>query len=147
MTRLTPLVYFLIAILLMPALHLLLPLGRLVAFPWRLLGMLPLMAGIILNLLADRSFKQHKTTVKPCEKPSALVTDGVFRLSRHPMYLGMVLILAGIAILLGSVTPWFILLALAALYEACFVGTEECMLEETFGAAYRAYKKQVRRWI
>jgi protein-S-isoprenylcysteine O-methyltransferase Ste14 len=109
--------------------------------------MLPLMIGIILNLLADRSFKQHKTTVKPCEKPSALVTDGVFRLSRHPMYLGMVLILAGIAILLGSVMPWFILLALVAFFEVRFVRMEECMLEQTFGAAYRAYKKRVRRWI
>jgi protein-S-isoprenylcysteine O-methyltransferase Ste14 len=147
MTRLTPLTYFLIAILLMPALHLLLPLGRIVAFPWRLLGILPLTVGIILNLLADRSFKRRKTTVKPREKPSALVTDGIFRLSRHPMYLGMVLILAGIAILLGSVTPWFILLALVALFQVRFVRMEECMLEQTFGAAYRAYKKRVRRWI
>jgi protein-S-isoprenylcysteine O-methyltransferase Ste14 len=147
MKRASPLVFFLIAILLTVALHFLLPFRELIAFPWRLAGLLPLLVGLILNVLADRSLKRHKTTVKPWEKSTALVTDGVFRLSRHPMYLGMVLMLAGVAILLGSLTPWCVLLALVLLFEARFITAEESVLEGSFGEAYRAYKKQVRRWI
>lgn len=49
---------------------------------------------------------QAGTTVKPFQESTALITDGVFRLSRNPMYLGFVLVLTGIATLLGSLTPW-----------------------------------------
>jgi protein-S-isoprenylcysteine O-methyltransferase Ste14 len=147
MKRLSPLAFLLIAILLAVALHLLLPFRELIAFPWRLAGLLPLLLGLILNVLADRSLRRHMTTVKPWEKSTALVTDGVFRLSRHPMYLGMVLMLAGVAILLGSLTPWSAFLALVLVFEARFITAEESALEGTFDEAYRAYKKQVRRWI
>jgi protein-S-isoprenylcysteine O-methyltransferase Ste14 len=145
--RLLPPVYFLIAILLGVALHFALPLRIVIPLPWSLLGVWPLLLGIILNVLADRSLKRHETAVKPFEPSRALVTDGVYRVSRHPMYLGMVLILAGIAVLLGSLTPWFILLLLAVVLDARFIRIEESMLEETFGEAYRAYRKRARRWI
>ncbi len=97
--------YFLLSILLVLALHFFLPVIQLVIFPWNLFGLVLLSAGIYLNLAADRSFKKHQTTVKPREKPASLVTNGAFRISRNPMYLGMVLILAGLSILLGSFTP------------------------------------------
>jgi protein-S-isoprenylcysteine O-methyltransferase Ste14 len=142
-----PPVCFLIAILLTVTLHFLLPFRELIPFPWRLLGILPLVLGIILNVLADRSLKWHKTTVKPFVSSRVLVTEGVFRVSRHPMYLGMILSIAGIAVLLGSLTPWFILLLLAVLLDARFIRIEESMLEETFGEAYRRYRKQARSWI
>lgn len=67
--------------------------------------MFPLIFGVALNISADRMFKQHKTTVKPFEESTSLVTDGVFRFSRNPMYLGMVLILSGVVLLAGSTTP------------------------------------------
>ena len=63
--------------------------------------MVPLALGIALNLAADNSFKRYKTTVKPVENSTVLITAGVFRLSRHPMYLGFVLILVGITLLMG----------------------------------------------
>jgi protein-S-isoprenylcysteine O-methyltransferase Ste14 len=147
MKRLSPPGYFLISILLAVALHFLLPLRELVPSPWKLTGLLPMLLGIILNILADQSLKRRKTTVKPFDLSRALVTEGVFRVSRHPMYLGMILIVAGIAVLLGSLTPWFILPPLAILLDARFIRIEESMLEETFGEAYRRYKKQARRWI
>jgi protein-S-isoprenylcysteine O-methyltransferase Ste14 len=147
MKKLSPLAYLLFAILLSVALNLLLPFRELIPFPWRLVGLVPLLVGIILNLLADRSLKRHKTTVKPFEPSRVLVTEGAFRVSRHPMYLGMILITAGIAALLGSLTPWFILPLLAVLLDAGFIKIEESMLEETFGEAYKAYKQHVRRWL
>jgi protein-S-isoprenylcysteine O-methyltransferase Ste14 len=138
---------FLIAILLTVALRLLLPFRELIPLPWRLVGLVPLLVGIMLNILADRSLKRHKTTVKPFEASRVLVTEGVFRVSRHPMYLGMILITAGIAVLLGSLTPWFILPLFALFLDARFIRIEESVLEATFGEAYRGYKKQARRWI
>ena len=145
--RLSPLAYLLVAILLTVALHLLLPFRELIPFPWRLVGLLPILLGIILNVLADRSLKRHETTVKPFAVSRTLVTEGVYRVSRHPMYLGMVLIIAGIAALLGSLAAWLILPLLAVLLDARFVRIEESMLAETFGEAYRRYRQQARRWI
>jgi protein-S-isoprenylcysteine O-methyltransferase Ste14 len=147
MKRLLPPAYFLIAILLTVALHFLLPLRGLIPFPWRLVGLAPLFLGIVLNVLADRALKRYQTTVKPFELSRVLVTEGVFRVSRHPMYLGMALIIAGIAALLGSLSPWLVLPLFALLLEVRFVRTEESMLEASFGKAYQSYRKRARRWI
>jgi protein-S-isoprenylcysteine O-methyltransferase Ste14 len=147
MKRPLPPAYFLIAVLLTVALHFLMPFRELIPFPWRLVGLVPLLFGIILNVLADQALKQHQTTVKPFEPSRVLVTEGVFQVSRHPMYLGMTLIIAGIVVLLGSLTPWFILPLFAVLLDARFIRTEESMMEGTFADAYRRYKKQARRWI
>ena len=147
MKKILPPTYFLAAIVSMVALHFLLPLRKPISFPWRLLGLAPLTAGIILNILADRAFKIHRTTVKPFEKSTTLVTEGIFRVSRHPMYLGMILIVAGIGVLVGSATPWLVVILLAILFDRFFIKTEEQILEETFGDLFREYRKHVRRWI
>ena len=99
-----PPVYLFLSIVGMVALHFLLPVARVVAFPWNILGAIPLAFGIALDLIADRAFKKVETTVKPFEQSTALVTTGVYRIGRHPMYLGMVLILLGLAVLLQSLT-------------------------------------------
>ena len=147
MTTILPPIYFLAAIALTIALHFLFPVATFIPFPWRFAGLLPIAAGIALNLAADRQFKRRNTTVKPFQKSSALVTDGAFRWSRNPMYLGMVLVVAGIAIIEGSVTPWIVVAALAVLLERLFILREEQMLQETFGAVFQQYKKRVRRWL
>jgi len=147
MKTILPPTYFLAAVVLIVAVHFLLPLGRLIVFPWLLVGLVPLAAGIVLNLLADRSFKRYGTTVKPFGKSSALVTHGAFDLSRNPMYLGMILILAGIAVLTGSAAPWLIVAATAILFDRVFIVPEQRMLEETFGVEFLEYKQRVRRWI
>ncbi len=131
----------------MALLHLLLLVSQIVSFPWNLLGLVPLVGGITLNLVADAAFKKVRTTVKPFEKPSALITSGVFRISRHPMYLGMALILLGIAILMGSLFPLSVVAVFCILMELVFVRMEERMLEEQFGPAWIAYKQKIRKWI
>ena len=108
---------------------------------------MPLGLGILLNLLADKTFTRNKTTVKPFEKSTTLVTGGVFCISRHPMYLGMVLILFRLAILLGKLTPFLIPFLYVPLMNTVYIGTEERMLEETFGDRWLEYKSKVRRWI
>jgi len=142
-----PPVYLFVAILLMAAAHFLVPLATLIPFPWTISGLLPLAAGVGLILAADRQFKQFKTTVKPFEVSSALITAGVFRWSRNPMYLGMVLTVAGIAVFVGSATPWIVVVLIAVLLHRRFVLVEERMLAETFGAQFETYKRSVRRWL
>jgi protein-S-isoprenylcysteine O-methyltransferase Ste14 len=131
----------------MAALHFLFPVKKIMVFPSNFLGAIPLAMGIVFNLIADRALKKHKTTVKPFEKSTVLITNGAFRVSRHPMYLGFVLILTGIAIFMGSLTPYLVIVAFAVLMDAVFIRTEETMLEETFGEAWLDYKGRVRRWI
>ena len=142
-----PPTYFLAAIVLAVALHFVLPGWQLLGFPWRLLGLLPLFVGIGFNLLADQTFKKHNTTVRPFEQSSALVTTGVFCITRNPMYLGMALILCGIALLLGSASPFAVVVVLPILFDRKFITAEEAMLDETFGDHFREYRNRVRKWI
>ena len=147
MTKILPPTYLLIAIALMTAAHFVLPIWLVVAFPWRFAGVLPLVAGIYLNLAADRQLKLQGTTVKPLERSTTLVTDGVFAWTRNPMYLGMALILAGIAALSGSFSPWVIVVAFVILMDRVFIQREERQLDEVFGVTCSQYRSRVRRWL
>ena len=142
-----PPVYLFLAIAVMIFLHFLLPGTKVLGLPWNLLGVLPLALGIAINLVADKSFKRHETTVKPLEDSTSLITTGVFRLTRHPMYLGFVLILLGIAVLMGSFTPYVVVLVFAIFMDTVFIKYEEKKLEETFGEVWSEYKQKVRRWV
>ena len=145
--NITPPVYLFVAIVAMVVLHFLFPGIKFIVYPWNLFGLLPLAIGIIINLVADKSFKEHATTVKPLEASTSLVTTGLFGITRNPMYLGFVLILSGIAILLGSLTPYVVVLVFVIFIDTVFIKYEEKKLEETFGQAWLEYRKKVRRWI
>jgi protein-S-isoprenylcysteine O-methyltransferase Ste14 len=144
--RILPPTYFLVSIVVMFGLHLLLPLSTLIKFPWNLISLIPLSFGSLLNIIADRDFKKAGTSVKPFEESSVLITSGVFRLSRNPMYLGMVLMLVGEAILLGSFSPYIIVIVFALLMHFVFIIPEEKALEARFGKDYLAYKRYVQQW-
>ncbi|MBN1477819.1 isoprenylcysteine carboxylmethyltransferase family protein [Candidatus Sumerlaeota bacterium] len=137
---------FLGALILMVALHFGFPLRTLLPFPHGLWGLAPLAIGILLNGLADHAFKRVGSTVKPFEESTQLITDGVFGLTRHPMYLGMTLILLGVAGLLGSATPFLALIPFVWVING-FMAMEERKMEATFGQAYREHMRRVRRWI
>ncbi len=145
--RLLPPTYFLASLVLMAACAFALPIAPLLSWPWRATGVVPIAAGVLLNLAADRALKDLGTTVKPFERSSALATNGVFRLSRNPKYLGMVLILIGAAMLLGVLSPFFVAAGFAAIIETRFIPAEERMLAETFGDAWTAYCGRTRFWL
>lgn len=144
--RIMPPTWLVAAVLVMVALHFLLPVAKIVPWPYRCLGVPLLAAGAVLNVWSDQMFKKAKTTVKPFERSSRLITEGPYRFSRHPMYLGMVLILVGLGVVLGSVSPWVVVPAFVCV-AVRFVAVEEKAMEETFGQAYRDYRKRVRRWL
>ena len=95
------------------------------------------------------AFKKAQTTVNPLapNRSTAVVSTGVYRITRNPMYLGMALILLGLALYLAS--PWALLgpLVFAAFITRFQIQPEERALTARFGAAYTAYCTQVRRWL
>lgn len=145
--KILPPTYLLVAIILILLLHFTFPVATFVLNPLNLIGLLPLLIGVALNLLADRDFKRFQTTVKPYEESATLLTEGVYRYSRHPMYLGFVLTLLGFSLLLGSISPYVVVLIFAILMEIVFIRVEETMLSETFPEEWRQYKSRVRKWI
>jgi protein-S-isoprenylcysteine O-methyltransferase Ste14 len=147
MRRPLPPTYLLIALVAIGALHLLLPGPQLLDWPWRGLGVLPVGLGVWLNLWADRLFARRQTTVRPFQDSTALVTDGPYRVTRHPMYLGMLLIVLGTALLAGSTVPLAVVVGMWWLLATTFVIPEETAMRRQFGAQYDAYARRVRRWL
>lgn len=145
--RVIPPVYFLAALLLMVGLHLAVPIRQVVQYPYRYGGLAFVLGGILLAFWAVRLFGLAGTPIKPFEQASALVVRGPYRLTRNPMYLGMVTVLVGIALLLGTLSPAIIIPLFAALLHVRFIRAEEAALERTFGARYRDFKGRVRRWL
>ncbi|WP_422072683.1 methyltransferase family protein [Tranquillimonas rosea] len=120
-----------------------------VAWPgWgRPLGGLLIATGLALMLAAVLEMRRRRTTPLPHLMPSALVRTGVFRVSRNPIYLGDLLLLAGAGLALGS---WLALLAvpvLAWLLDRRFIRPEEERLRTAFGHDFERYRAGVRRWI
>jgi protein-S-isoprenylcysteine O-methyltransferase Ste14 len=146
-TKIMPPTWMLIAIIAMLVLNFLLPVAKVIPMLWNLSGLVFLALGITLNLIADRAFQRAGTTIKPYQESSNLVTSGVFQVSRNPMYLGMVLILIGVAVLLRSLSPLLVVIPFAVLIDQIYIRVEEQMLTEKFGAKWQAYKAQTRRWL
>lgn len=145
--KVLPPTYLLLSITLMVGLHFFVPGAKLIPFPWTLAGLLPVIIGVAIAVVASNMFSQVKTTIKPYEESGFLVTDGTFRFSRNPMYLGMVLVLIGVATFLGTLTPYLVIPVFFFLITTIFIRVEEKMLEEKFGQAYLDYQRHVRRWI
>ncbi len=142
-----PPTYFAALLLISLATHHLFPEPKVIEPPYAYLGLLAIVFGVVLNLWTDSLFKNSKTTVKPQKMPTSLLISGPFRISRHPMYLGMASILLGEAVVLGSVATFAFPLIFAVMMEALFISKEEENLERAFGEEYLDYKRSVRRWI
>jgi protein-S-isoprenylcysteine O-methyltransferase Ste14 len=105
--------------------------------------------GMSLGVMGVTQFRKAQTTPNPqaLEKVSSLVTSGIYRYSRNPMYLGLVLILLGWAFYLSHFLA-FVLLPVFILYMTRFqIQPEEQMMARKFGKTYQAYLNKVRRWI
>lgn len=107
------------------------------------------LAGAAIALAANLEFKRARTTINPFkpEDSSALVTSGIYRFTRNPMYVGLTLVVLGWAAFLCSV--WALLGPVAlVLYLSRFqIAPEERVLAAKFGAAYAEYTARVRRWL
>jgi protein-S-isoprenylcysteine O-methyltransferase Ste14 len=107
------------------------------------------LVGIAVAAFGVAQFVRAKTTVNPL-KPggvSALVTSGVYRFTRNPMYTGMLFFLAGVALAFSHLAAFAALPAFLIYMNRFQISPEEAALSRTFGPAYAAYRQRVRRWL
>jgi protein-S-isoprenylcysteine O-methyltransferase Ste14 len=145
--RALPPVFLLAALIAMEVLHAFWPVARLISPPFTYLGWILFAAGIAAAAWVKLRFDRVGTPLKPYQVPEHLVTDGLFAYSRNPVYVGMISGLAGIVVVLGTLTPILVVPAFAIVIRTRFIAVEERMLEERFADAYRDYAKRVHRWI
>lgn len=107
------------------------------------------LVGVAVAAFGVAQFVRAKTTVNPL-KPggvSALVTSGVYRFTRNPMYVGMLFILAGVALAFSHPAAFAVLPAFLIYMNRFQISPEEAALSRTFGPHYAAYRQRVRRWL
>lgn len=147
--KVPPVAVLLVAVLLLAAGHWLLP-GLSLSLPGQVSAALLFgLAGIVPGIQAVVEFIARKTTVNPMEpeKATTLVTDGIYRFSRNPMYLGLLCLLLAFALFWGTLTV-IVVAPLFVWYMTEFqIKPEEDSLRQVFGAEYEAYLSDVRRWI
>ena len=105
------------------------------------------LAGFAMMLRAWWLFKADGTAICPTHTPSSLVTRDIFTLSRNPMYLGMIMMLAALALLFGTLPFYVVLVIFAAILDRIFCPYEERQLQQQFGERFASYRSRVGRWI
>lgn len=147
MQRLLPPIVFVIAALSMWALHACAPVATLVPSPLNWAGLILIVCGLAAARWGAVTFRRIGTEIMTFGRPDRLVTHGLFRYTRNPIYLGFVIALAGLAMTLGSVTTLIPVLGFFLLADRWYVPFEERRLLETFGPSYEQYASTVRRWL
>jgi protein-S-isoprenylcysteine O-methyltransferase Ste14 len=145
--KIVPPLWLLLAVIAMTLLHFLWPIARILAPPYSYVGAVFIVAGLYIAGSSAHLFTKAGTPVVPFERSTALVTDGFYRYTRNPMYVGLTSILLGAWLLLGTLSPLFPLVAFVWIITTNFIRGEERFLEELFGDEYRNYKRRVRRWV
>ena len=121
-----------------------------IALPWRAVFILIFFGvGLVIFLAGVLTFRQAKTTVNPLtpEVTTTIVTSGIYRFTRNPMYLGFLLILGGWAFYLCNLLAFAILPLFVWYINRFQIVPEERVLGAKFSDAFTAYKSSVRRWL
>lgn len=145
--KIVPPVYLLLTLILMGSFHFFMPIAFIIPAPVSYAGAVFVVLGIAVACTAAWRFRKAGTPVMPFEPSTALVTGGMYNYTRNPMYLGMVLLLIGVAVLFGSLGAWLPVPFFIWVIQANFIRGEERFLESIFGEQYLEYKRRVRRWL
>lgn len=119
------------------------PLGEVLVWPgWALIA-----AGIAVAVWSAVSFRRARTTIVPHQSPSALVDTGPYRFSRNPIYVADLVILAGVALVLGTPPALILLVPFQQVLLRLFILPEEAVLTRELGQPYVDFTAKVRRWL
>jgi protein-S-isoprenylcysteine O-methyltransferase Ste14 len=147
-SRLLPPRLFLLSIVFMVVLDRFVPIVDFVPFPVNLAaGFLLLVAGVGGSWRGSAMFARVRTNIHPFRDPQTMVTDGLFRISRNPMYLGFLVALIGVWLMLGSLTPLLVVIMFFLVIDTRFIPYEESRMRQVFGQAYEQYTRRTRRWL
>lgn len=113
---------------------------------WKIADLL-IVAGILLSVWGIATFRSAQTSIIPNRSASRLVTSGPYRFTRNPMYTGLAMAYAGIALLIGSYWPFILLVVVLLIILRLVILPEERYLAQAFGAEYAGYCARVRRWV
>lgn len=112
-----------------------------------LLGGVIVLAGLVVSFASAGLFLRRGTAIIPYKPATSLVTSGIYRWTRNPMYVSLALIYAGLAVLLNSLPALVLLPLVLATIQLQVIAREEAYLERAFGDDYLVYKNRVRPWI
>lgn len=145
-----PPILFLGAVLLGYVLTLLLPIGPGLAKPNGVgltVGVVFVVAGFVLAVFPARRFRKAGTSVVPGEPAKVLVREGLYKITRNPIYIGLILIYFGLCLVLTSVWMLILLIPAVIVIHQGVVKREEEYLTWKFGDDYRHYMDRVPRWL
>jgi protein-S-isoprenylcysteine O-methyltransferase Ste14 len=142
-----PPVWFLAGWLLAETLARTAPLLRLEADWLDAVAALVALPGLALALWSALWFRTKRTRIEPRQTPSALIVEGPYRFSRNPIYLGLVLILLGLALRTGALSALLPALLLPVILQRRFIVGEEATLRGEFGADADAFLERTPRWL
>jgi protein-S-isoprenylcysteine O-methyltransferase Ste14 len=139
--------FFIIPLLVGAIVEYFVPTSLLATVPSIIIGLLFSWASLPFIILSLKSFYKVKTTFDARKTTTTLVTTGIYKISRNPAYLSLVLFYIGLSFLINSI--WILILILPAIYsvQKFCIEREEKYLESKFGSQYLNYRKQVRRWL
>lgn len=121
------------------------PLAHLPEARW--LGALLVVAGVLVAALGRAQFARARTNIHTFRDPEVLVTGGLFRFTRNPMYLGFAVVALGAAAVLRALSAWSVAVAFIAVTDRWYILHEEEALRRVFGSRYAVYAARTRRWL
>jgi len=113
--------------------------------PW--LGLVIAGLGLVLGILAMTEFRRVRATMDPKKPSTGLVTSGIYRFTRNPVYLGFVFMLVGFSLSMRTYWGIVFILPLVTLTNSLVIKYEEASLEKKFKTQYTEYASHVRRWL
>lgn len=143
--RIPPPLIALVFVLIGYGLHALFPLK--ISIDLKFYGYILIATGLLMITSSAVLFRKSRTKLEPWKTTSAIVTTGVYRFTRNPIYLSFVFIASGISLLVG--TFWILIMQIPSMLVITFyvIRKEEIYLREKFGLLYTSYADRVRRWL
>ncbi|MFT3811155.1 MAG: isoprenylcysteine carboxylmethyltransferase family protein [Micropepsaceae bacterium] len=147
MSWMIPPLFVLVSISVMAVLAWLAPVAIVVSPPWNFAGVAVAAGGLALAASGSRLFRARGTNIHTFRSPDVLVETGLFAWSRNPMYLGFLIALLGAAVAMNAASAFAGPAMFFAAASLWYIPFEERVMRRTFGEAYDAYARRVRRWI